>query len=200
MLFLLAFIGMRYGIGLGKLDHPVLNWMIQHRTTAMTIIMQAITTVASPAPFTVILILIAIIWAAITREIWRPLLLLLATGAGAITSVVLKNIFIHARPPHALMVKPYEIDYSFPSGHTIAITTCVLIVGYLICSRHTSRTRITSWILVSIIGITLVATSRLYLGYHWVTDVTASIGLGLMILAITIIVDKLLVKKEEALQ
>lgn len=200
ILFIIAFVGMKYQIGLGKLDHPVLNWMVQHRTTYMTITMQTITTIASPVPFTILLIGIALGWALKTREIWRPLLLLGATGGAAVVSVVLKNVFVHARPAHALMVKPYEIDYSFPSGHTIAITTFVLIVGYLICSRHTSRARITGWILVSVVGITLVATSRLYLGYHWLTDVTASVGLGLMILALVIVVDKLFVKKEEELQ
>lgn len=194
-LFIVALLGMTTHNGLGSLDQPVLDWMVQHRTAPVTVIMKVITTIASPVGFAAILTGAAVVWAFLSREIWRPLLLLGSTGVAALTAVILKRVFVHVRPPHALMMKPFEIDYSFPSGHTIAITACVLVVGYLLCSRRSSRRRILGWISISIIGITLVASSRLYLGYHWLTDITASIGLGLIILALVIVLDKQFARK-----
>lgn len=200
ILFVLAYLGMSTHGGLGKLDQPVLDWMVQHRESHVTVVMKVITTIASPVGFAVILSLGAVVWAVVSREIWRPLLLFGSTGAAALVAMILKKLFVHVRPPEAMMLKPFETDYSFPSGHTIAITTCVLVIGYLICSRRSNARRITSWILVSVIGVGLVASSRLYLGYHWLTDIAASIGLGLMILAVVIVIDKLFVREKRELE
>jgi hypothetical protein len=42
---------------------------------------------------------------------------------------------------------------------------------------------------VVVVGVLTVALSRLYLGYHWFTDVTASVTLSLWILGLVMIVD-----------
>jgi len=72
-----------------------------------------------------------------------------------------------------------------------------LVMGYLIYSRKLTRNRFYSWIIYATIGTGLIALSRLYLGYHWLTDVVASIGLSLMILTIVIIIDILINRNVE---
>jgi undecaprenyl-diphosphatase len=117
--------------------------------------------------------------------------MIIATGTAAASSVILKFLISNERPPELSMIKPLETDYSFPSGHTISMVVLLLVISYLICSRHPSGWRIFSWTIITTIGIGIIAVSRLYLGYHWLTDVVASIGLGLIILTLAIFIDRL---------
>jgi undecaprenyl-diphosphatase len=197
VIFVFAYIGMHQHTGIGTLNQPVLSWIVKHRQPQITDVMRIITMVAGPLVLTAVICIGAIIWAVINREIWRPLLLIGATGVAAITSTTLKVLTSNGRPPQIDMIKPLETDYSFPSGHTIGIVVCLLVLSYLICSRRPSGWRIFSWTIITIISVGIISASRLYLGYHWLTDVTASIGLGFIILAVAIIIDRLVVRRFE---
>lgn len=195
IIFVVAYIGMLDNTGIGSFNQPILSWMIAHRDSQITNIMKLITDIASPAVFAIIIGVGAGFWAFIKREIWRPILLIGATSIAAVMSVVFKNIIINDRPPIADMIAPFEINYSFPSGHTIGVVVCLLVLGYLLCSRHFNTIRIFVWAAITVLGVGLIATSRLYLGYHWLTDIVASIGLGFIILAVSIIVDIFVIRR-----
>ena len=107
---------------------------------------------------------------------------------------------MNGRPAQINMIAPFEMDYSFPSGHTISVIVCLLVLGYLIYSRHYSSGRFFGWAIITIIGTAIVAISRLYLGYHWLTDVVASIGLGFIILALVIFIDRIFVSRFKKLE
>ena len=113
----------------------------------------------------------------------------------AATSVILKSVIKDPRPPQLDMVPLFETDFSFPSGHTIGMAVFLFVLGYLIYSRHFSTMRFWVWIIIAVVGTGLIALSRLYLGYHWLTDVVASLGLALIILVIVIFVDLVVVKR-----
>lgn len=194
VIFIFSYIGMSQHTGIGSLNQPVLSWLIKYRQPQITDIMKFVTTVASPLNLIAFVGTISIIWAVFNREIWRPLLLIITSGVAAASSLLLKLVTSNGRPPIKDMIKPLETDYSFPSGHTIGIVVFLLVISYLICSRRPSGWRIFSWTFISILGIVVIAASRLYLGYHWLTDVAASIGLGLIILAVAIFVDRLIVR------
>jgi undecaprenyl-diphosphatase len=183
--------------GIGTFNQPVLSWIIKHRQPQITNVMKIITMVASPLVFAGIVCVVAVIWALINREIWRPLLLAGTVGFAAATSAILKVATSNVRPPRIDMIIPFETDYSFPSGHTIGIIVFFLVIGYLICSRNSSGGRVFSWLTITTVCVGIMAASRLYLGYHWLTDVIASIGLGLIILAIAVFVDRLVVRRFE---
>lgn len=194
LIFFVASFGMR-GSGLGALNQPVLNWMISHRFNTLTDFEKVITTIASPVVLIVVTGSIIVAWAIIKRELWRPFLLVCAMATSALTSTFLKTIFMDARPQQINMIPMFEIDYSFPSGHTLGILVFLLTLGYLIYSRHFSKKRLLGWLAAAMLGTSLIATSRLYLGYHWLTDVIASVGLGFVIIAIVIAVDALIYKR-----
>ena len=63
---------------------------------------------------------------------------------------------------------PAPVDYSFPSGHTIASFEAATIL----CLRHKK------WGIVPAILAMLIAFSRLYLYVHYPTDVLTSVVLG----------------------
>lgn len=199
-IFGLAYLGMHTSHGIGAFNQPILDWMTHHRQADATRVANLIALVADPKILAGLIGIIGIIWALATRKLWRPFLLIGSMAATAIIAMALKGIFHNARPAHEFMVKPFETGYSFPSGHAIAITVAVLVLGYLICSRRTSGGRIFSWIILSIVSIVCVACSRLYLGYHWLTDVTASVGLGFIILAVIIAIDVIFVARFKNLE
>ena len=196
-IFIIAYIGTKQQIGIGEFNQSILYWMVNHRQSGITNIAKITTTTANPIVFASIVGGIIIIWAFVKREVWRPILLAGAMIASAITSVLLKTIIMDPRPPQLDMVPTFETDFSFPSGHTIGMAVFLLVIGYLIYSRHFSVLRFWVWIIIAFIGTGLIALSRLYLGYHWLTDVVASVGLGLIILSIVIVVDTFFIRQRK---
>ena len=94
--------------------------------------------------------------------------------------VTFKNIYQRPRPEIVHLVE--EKGFSFPSGHSLAVT---LMVGSLIVILS-QRIKNTTWrkivqILLSLY-IVSVLVSRIYLGVHYPSDVIASLCVGLGVL------------------
>jgi membrane-associated phospholipid phosphatase len=186
------YLGVQHHNGLAQFDYPTLLWSISHRSPTLTTLMKLVTTIFSPVGLAVIILASAVLWALKVRQVWRPLLLVGSMGLSVIFSTTLKHLVMRSRPPQIDMIRPLEIDYSFPSGHTLGIAVCLLVVGYLVFSRRRLiSTQVLAWAVVTIAAVTLVACSRLYLGYHWLTDVSASVGVACVILAIIMLIDPL---------
>lgn len=147
------------------------------------------TNLASPTVIITITALISLIWFIVNREKIRPIILIASIGTAAGVSTILKGLIKNSRPDSNFMISPFELDYSFPSGHTICIATLAIVISYLIYSRGVSWIRFITLSFTSIVTIVAIAVSRMYLGYHWATDILASVGLSLIILAIVITVD-----------
>jgi undecaprenyl-diphosphatase len=187
--FLSILEGVRESSDLARLDIPTLNWVVTHRSPFMTTLMQLITDIMAPVTLAVIVFGCAALWSWHRREVWRPVLLVGSMGFALATSTILKGIIERSRPPLIDMVPPYELDFSFPSGHTLGIAVCLLVISYFVLMKRPSKQMFAKWSAITISGIAIVAFSRLYLGYHWVTDVSASVGVALVILGLAIIVD-----------
>lgn len=193
VLFFAAYFGMVSLTGLGLLNEPVLIWMSTHRDPIISTFMQFVTNLASPTAFISIVSIGAVIWVYKKRETWRPLLMVLAVGFSAVLSSFLKSVTQSTRPNNIDMVPPFETGYSFPSGHTLSTVVFLLVTGYLFYSRYHGADKkfwFVTWLITATSGAVVIAISRLYLGYHWFTDIIGSIGLGMMILALVIIVDQ----------
>ena len=94
--------------------------------------------------------------------------------------VTFKNIYQRPRPEIVHLVE--EKGFSFPSGHSLAVT---IMVGTLIVILS-QRIKNTVWrkivqILLSLY-IVSVLVSRIYLGVHYPSDVIASLCVGLGVL------------------
>ncbi len=199
LIFSAAFYGMQFLTGLGQLNEPVLYLFSTHRDPTINSIMGVITSVASPTFFLATVSIGSLIWVYKKREVWRPLLMVLSVGLAASFSSLIKVLTKNARPLITDMVPPLELDFSFPSGHTLATIVLLLTTGYLFYSRYHASDRnfwLTTWIITTISGTIIIAVSRLYLGYHWVTDVVASIGLGFIIFALIVFIDKFVTRNQ----
>ena len=78
-----------------------------------------------------------------------------------------------------------ESSYSFPSGHTMIITTIVgLFIFYLWNNKKGSRTKKNVITIILTIIAFLVMLSRIYLGVHYFSDIIGGITASLLLLAI----------------
>ena len=97
-----------------------------------------------------------------------------AVGAAALLVTVLKALFDRARPPFADGIDPVGIvpaSASFPSGHAATAFAAAVAVGLV----HPKLRKP----LLALAAV--VALSRVYLGVHYVLDVTAGMLLGVAI-------------------
>ncbi|MEO6822744.1 MAG: phosphatase PAP2 family protein [Candidatus Nanopelagicales bacterium] len=181
-----------WGHGLAGFDRPVYTWFVEHRTAGLTPVMKAISTVSSETvlPFIVLVVAAIMLWR--TRHLYRVVLL----GAAMFLTVVIAEIFKlgldRHRPPVATMVGAIETNGSFPSFHTLGATTFALLLGYLWWKAGSSAVRLATWLVASLIVFGLVASSRLYLGYHWASDVLASAAIAVIIMGAVIGADRVL--------
>lgn len=114
--------------------------------------------------------------------------------AGLIVGV--KDLVGRVRPEAWAVYGPPDPSPAFPSGHTVGTTVFLGLVAAVLCLRHRNLAvrvaAITSWAL----GSVAVGASRVYLGYHWATDVVAGLVIGVGVLALTAIaVDVLRVRR-----
>lgn len=106
---------------------------------------------------------------------------LLAWGSGGI-SFAFKKLMQRQRPgpdfPDIRIAVARIGGTSFPSGHVL---NYIGVYGFLAYLAHTwIHPRLIRRVVVGLLGslLTLVGLSRVYLGHHWFTDVTASYLLG----------------------
>lgn len=132
---------------------------------------------------------IVISWAILLTAIfylkkWKSESLLVAgnLSLAGILIVSLKHLYQRPRPEILHLVE--EEGFSFPSGHSLAVT--LLIGSLIIIVGQRVKDRTVKLILQILLGIYLVSViiSRVYLGVHYPSDVLASLCLGLGILFI----------------
>ncbi|PPF55653.1 phosphatidic acid phosphatase [Clavibacter michiganensis] len=177
--------------GVAGLDKPLLAFMIGIRTPWLNDAATAYTDVAGVVVMPIIAV-VTMLFLAIRRRSWTPVILVLAAGGGSLLLTVAgKDIIDRARPDLADAVPPYETSPSFPSGHTLNAVAIAGILAYLLLLRqHRRATRVLSITVAVVFAVTIGAT-RVYLGHHWFTDVLAAFFLGGAWLALVITAHRL---------
>jgi undecaprenyl-diphosphatase len=189
-LFLSVYDGVKEHADLAAYDTPLLAWTISSYNPIMAAVMRVVTDLASPITLSVFTLTSVAIWAWRKKELWRPGLLLFAMAFAYIIAAVIKTLTARQRPTITdLLESPAAVSYSFPSGHTLGIAVLLFVIGYFFCVAAPTLRRIILWTVGAGAATILVAFSRVYLGYHWLTDVTASVGLAFIVLAVIIMID-----------
>lgn len=190
-IFWVVLAAVRSNSGLAALDAPVHDGLVASRNPLATALLTAVTTVTSPLWMTVIGFALALGWAAWKREVWRPALLIGAMAATFAVSTVIKHQVVRARPSASDFMLGPDDALSFPSGHTFGAGVFLSVLVYLLVAGRVKRTTAVPAFAAAAIGTAAVALSRLYLGYHWLTDVLASMGLAVAVTGIVILADGL---------
>ena len=160
-------------------DQPIQTAIRGDLPASLTFLFRTITHLIDiPVIITWVLIVAFIFY----RKRWKleSYLMLGNLTLAGILIVTFKNIYQRPRPEIVHLVE--EKGFSFPSGHSLAVT---LMVGSLIVILS-QRIKNTTWRKVVQIGLGIylvsVLASRIYLGVHYPSDVIASLCVGLGVL------------------
>lgn len=162
-------------------DQPIQTAIRGDLPASLTFLFRTITHLIDiPVIITWVLIVAFIFY----RKQWKleSYLMLGNLTLAGILIVTFKNIYQRPRPEILHLVE--EKGFSFPSGHSLAVT---IMVGTLIVI-FSQRIKDQLWkrIVQILLGLYLVSVliSRVYLGVHYPSDVLASLCVGLGILFI----------------
>jgi undecaprenyl-diphosphatase len=148
-------------------DAFVTPWLHAMASPFMDTVMQSATFLASNLVIPP-LFAIAVVWCWVAGRRREALFLVIASGGSLILNETLKLFFARTRPQ--LTWATIQSDYSFPSGHTM--NGLVFYVGLAIVLWSIFGRRAGLIALVAAIALSItVGVSRIYLGYHFFTDV-----------------------------
>ncbi|KQV76105.1 hypothetical protein ASC61_14440 [Aeromicrobium sp. Root344] len=106
-----------------------------------------------------------------------------AMGVSACLTLGVKQLVARDRPGPAIRLGAVDRTYSFPSGHTLNSAVFLGLVAMLLLPlMHDRGRRIAATGALTLLAIG-IGSSRVYLGYHWASDVIASWLLAIAILA-----------------
>ncbi|MDD7834512.1 MULTISPECIES: phosphatase PAP2 family protein [Paenarthrobacter] len=187
--FWLMFAAVLSASGLATLDGAVHTFVVDSRSPVATGFLAGVSAVTSPTVMSVAGGLVAVVWAVWKRELWRPAILMGAMVLSVVLATVIKLEVSRSRPPSSDFLLGPDDALSFPSGHTLGAAVFVSVLAYLLVSRSGTRTTAVLAYAGAALVTLLVAYSRLYLGYHWLTDVVASMGVALGVCGLAVFID-----------
>lgn len=170
-----------------ELDRQIANWLHlhAHSNQALRSVLLGLTHLHStPGVMGMTALTCGWLWRIGERR-WSLTVLLTIPG-GMLLNVVLKQVFVRARPEFEAPILTLS-SYSFPSGHTMAATVLYGVLACFMARRAVSRTRAVLAFVLAAGLIASVAFSRMYLGAHYLTDILAAVleGCGWLALCLS---------------
>lgn len=167
---------------LARWDVSFARWLSGERSTAGTDLFRVLTFFGSPVVALAIAAVVCIVLYR-RRHLVEAALLPVVLGGSELLNLILKLSFHRARPEVAFV----DLEtYSFPSGHAMISTAAYGALAYLTwCHVHTRGRRLLLAV-GTVVLVTLISFSRLYLGMHYLSDVLAGVAGGAFWLAVSI--------------
>jgi undecaprenyl-diphosphatase len=135
---------------------------------------KAVTDALQPTVWRVLAALVAFV-AVVQRQFRVAIIVVIAVGGAALLSTIVKNAVARPRPVPPIPIQ-HVAGWSFPSGHAMAAASvAAVLIAVVSWPRGRNRNVAVS---IVVLLVTAVATSRLALGVHYLTDVVGGLALG----------------------
>lgn len=172
------------------IDQQWALWLHGHGTPWMTRFMLAVSTIHNMGAMSVYTALLGVYLLWRRQRDWLICLLLVFPGGMAINTLA-KHLIERPRPLFADPIVTLA-TFSFPSGHVAASTLFYGFVAAWLISRTHTLGRQLPIAVGALLMVALVATSRMYLGAHFFSDVLAAFfectaWLGMCVLGMQVI-------------
>lgn len=162
------------------IDETAFNGVIKTKNVFITEFLRVITHLASTTSIIILLFITAGIF--IKKKNFSDFKYVIGNvGIGVILMQVIKHIIKRVRPSWKWIIQG---GFSYPSGHTISALLLYGTLMLLVNKKVKGNLRVPLMIFL-IIMIILTGLSRVYFGAHYLSDVVASILLGIIILIIS---------------
>ena len=159
-------------------DDTVGRWYLHHRGRFVGI-SKVVATYLDALPLGIICVVLTAVLA-VTLRTSRALIPIAAYLGGEFQVFAIRAVIHRHRPPTAnypavgAVKGVHETSYSFPSGHSVAVTA--VLFALLGCIALTYRIWC-PW-LIALVGSVFVIDTRLVLGVHWFSDVAFGLLIG----------------------
>ena len=167
--------------GRQSLDESILHWLHPGPDLAEPIgpawLERAMTDLTSLGSVAVLVVMAMSVlgYLLFEKRLVQSSILLVALAGGLLLSETMKQVFERTRPPDAYHPMG-ALNASFPSGHALLATVAYLTLGAILAqAMKKRRAYVIGWAvaLAMIVGV-----SRIYLSFHWTSDVLAGWSLG----------------------
>jgi undecaprenyl-diphosphatase len=149
-------------------------WLHDHTTGGLITAFELVTLAGNAVVLSVLVLSIGVVlWR--RRRVNDAAFLVVAFLGAEVVNGALKLAFHRPRPELAFL---HLETYSFPSGHSTAVTAAFGALAFLLWPAMRSVRRRVALVAATVCLIALVGFSRLYLGVHYLSDVLGGFALG----------------------
>ncbi|TDD58591.1 phosphatase PAP2 family protein [Kribbella antibiotica] len=167
------------GDDLAAFDPHLTATVVDHRIGGLTSVARVVTTLGEIPVLTGLTVIVALFLRAGTRR-WQPALVLVVgmLGAAGLT-YGLKLLIGRQRPDSSIVLGTVSTGFSFPSGHSLSSLVFFALLAALLWRSNAAITIKIAVVALAVLLSAAVGLSRIYLGYHWATDVLGGWTLAL---------------------
>lgn len=161
-------------VALQRFDQYFINLLGRSVSNTNTELFKIVSLFGSPL-FAIGATMIICLWLIAHNDFFKAFWIISIQLSGSTVVEIIKQMVARSRPFHQLVV---DRGYSFPSGHTFCTTILILTIFFLVIPKIGDEEFQLIVVLLGIAWIGVVATSRVYLGNHFASDVFASLFLA----------------------
>jgi membrane-associated phospholipid phosphatase len=171
--------------GIGRADSSLSRWLAGERTGDLNDATVFTSEVGGTLAITALAV-VAVAFAAFAWRRWREPMLVAVAVAGEVGIFLLVTMLVDRERPPVRHLDEAPPTSSFPSGHTAATIALWGALAVLASERARSALVRNLFLVLAVVLPLLVASSRLYRGMHYLTDVLGGVVLGVLWLVATV--------------
>jgi membrane-associated phospholipid phosphatase len=171
--------------GVGRADSSLSRWLARERTGELNDATIFTSEVGGTLAITALAV-VAVAFAAFAWRRWREPMLVAVAVAGEVGIFLLVTMLVDRERPPVRHLDEAPPTSSFPSGHTAATIALWGALAVLASERARSALVRNLFLVLAVVLPLLVASSRMYRGMHYVTDVLGGVVLGVLWLAASV--------------